>query len=79
MIDDCVFILINLHNSNTKKEQVSTWEKLNLILQIFDYLKNKIIILGGNFNLFLDSILETEGGIKKFYLCYLISLQFPFL
>ena len=25
MIDDCVFILINLYNPNTEKEQVSTW------------------------------------------------------
>ena len=62
MIDDCVFILTNLYNPNTEKEQVSTWVKLNLILQTFDDLENKIIILGGDFNLFLDSALEAEGG-----------------
>ena len=70
MIDDCVFILINLYNPNTGKEQVSTWEKLNLMLQTFDDLENKIIILGGDFNLFLDSVLEAEGGspvLKKIF------------
>ena len=66
MIDDCVVILINLYNPNTEKEQVSTWEKLNLMLQTFDDLENKIIILGGDFNLFLDSVLEAEGGSPVF-------------
>ena len=28
----------------------------------FDDLENKIIILGDDFTLFLDSVLETEGG-----------------
>ena len=32
------------------------------MLQTFDDLKNKMIILAGDFNLFLDSALETEGG-----------------
>ena len=62
MIDDCVVILINLYNPNTEKEQVSTWEKLNLMLQTFDDLENKIIILGGDFNLFLDSAYVAEAS-----------------
>ena len=45
MIDDCVFISINLYNPNTEKEHVSTWEKMNLMLETFDDLENKIIIL----------------------------------
>ena len=36
--------------------------KMNLMLETFDDLENKIIILGGNFNLFLDSVLEGEEG-----------------
>ena len=32
----------------------------------FDDLENKIIILGDDFNLFLDSVLETEGGSQVF-------------
>ena len=62
MIDDCLFILINLHNPNIEKEQISTLEKMNLMLQTFDDLENKIIILGGDFNLLLDSLPEAEGG-----------------
>ena len=63
MIDDCVFNLNYLYNPSIEKEQVSsTWEKMNLMLETFDDLENKIIILGGDFNLFLDSIHEAEGG-----------------
>ena len=35
---------------------------MNLKLETFDNLENKIIILDGDFNLFLDSVLEVEGG-----------------
>ena len=35
--------------------------KMNLMLETFDDLENKIIVLAGDFNLFLDSILEAEG------------------
>ena len=31
-------------------------------MQTFANMENKIIILGADFNLFLDSVLETEGG-----------------
>ena len=65
MIDDCVFILINLYNPSMEKEQVAKWEKMNLMLKTFDNLEKKII-LGGDFNLFLDSILEAEGGSLVF-------------
>ena len=34
---------------------------MNLVLQIFDNMK-KPIVLGGDFNLFLDSVLKAEGG-----------------
>ena len=32
------------------------------MLQIFDDLENKVIILGGDFNVFLDSVLDAEDG-----------------
>ena len=35
---------------------------MNLRLETFDGLENKIIIPGGGLNLFPDSILEAEGG-----------------
>ena len=78
MIDDGVFILINLYNPNIEIEQVFTWEKLNLRLQTFDDLKNKIIILAGDFNLYLDSELEAEVGslvLKKSSVLELIEFK----
>ena len=45
-----------------EKEQVSILEKMNLMLETFDDLENIIIILGGDFYLFLDSVLEIEWG-----------------
>ena len=62
LIDDCIFILINLYNPKIEKEQVSTLKKMNLRLETFDDLENKIIILGGGLNPFPDSILEAEAG-----------------
>ena len=57
-----VFILINLYNSNTEEDQVSTWIKMILKQEIFNDLENKMIILGGVLNLFLESVLEAEGS-----------------
>ena len=37
-------------------------EKMNLMLETFHDLENKMIIPGGDFNLMLDSIVEAEGG-----------------
>ena len=51
-----------MYNPNTEKEKFSTWEKVNLMLEMFNDLENKIITFGGDFNLFLDSVLAPEGG-----------------
>ena len=51
---------------------------MNLMVETFDDLENKIIILGGDFNLFLDFILEAEGGspvFKKFCVSKLIKIK----
>ena len=78
MIEDCVFILINLYNINTKNKLVSTWQKMNLMPQTFGDLENKIIIFGYNFNLFLEPVLGTEGGspvLKKSSIWKLIEIK----
>ena len=41
------------------QEQASTWE---IMLETLNDLENKKITRGGNFNLFLNSALEAEGG-----------------
>ena len=51
---------------------------MNLMLQTIDDLENKIIIIGGDFNLFLDSELEGEGGslvLKKYSVSKLIEFK----
>ena len=51
---------------------------MNLMLQAIDDLENKIIIIGGDFNLFLDSVLEGEGGslvLKKYSVSKLIEFK----
>ena len=48
------------------------------MLQTTDDLENKIIIIGGDFNLFLDSVLEGEGGslvLKKYSVSKLIEFK----
>ena len=60
------------------QEQVSTWEKMNLMLEPFDDLENKMIILEGDFNLSLDSALEAEGVytvLKKSSVSMLLILK----
>ena len=61
---DC--ILVNVYNENTETEQIKVLNNLHL-LDSLD-IQNKQIILAGDFTLFLDTILETEGdstSLKK--------------
>ena len=62
MIDDTEFILINLYNTNTENDQLTTFSELTNLLENFDLTKNKPIIFAGDFNLFLDGSLEGKGG-----------------
>ena len=59
--------------------QVSTWEKMNLMLETLNDLENKKkITRGGGFNLFLNSVLEAEGGslvLKKSSVSKLIEIK----
>ena len=50
---------------------------MNLMLQIFDNLENKVIILGGDFNVVLDSVLDAEDGslVLKNLLFLLIKIK----
>ena len=54
---------------------------MDLILEAFEDLENKIIILGGNFNLFLDSVLETPVGnpiLKKSFVLKFLEMKEKF-
>ena len=64
-IDDSVFLLINIYNTNTGPEQLHTLNNLINVLETFEDIQNKIVVLGGDFNVFLNPSLDPEGGKKK--------------
>ena len=54
LTDDTEFVSINLYNTNTENDQLTTFSELTNLLENFDLTKNKPIIFASNFNLFLD-------------------------
>ena len=54
LTDDTEFVSINLYNTNTENDQLSTFSELTNLLENFDLTKNKPIIFASDFNLFLD-------------------------
>ena len=60
--DDTNYILINIYNGNTETEQIKVLNNLHLLLVSLDIHHNKKIILAEDFNLFLDTTFEAEGG-----------------
>ena len=76
-IDDSVFVLINIYNANTNSEQLHTLNDLINILETFVGIQNKIVVLGGDFNVILNSSLDSDGGmpvIKKKTIAKLIQI-----
>ena len=61
-IDGSDFLLINIYNTNTEKEQVSVLNELTTILSNFQNTLNHNFIFGGNFNIFFDATLDAKGG-----------------
>ena len=61
-IFDEIFLLINLYKANLEYDQLTTSSTLLKLLERIDDISNKKIILGGDFNLFLDYKLEAVGG-----------------
>ena len=55
VIDDSVFMLINIYNSNTESEQLHTLNDLINILETFEDIQNKSVVLGGDFKVILNS------------------------
>ena len=61
-IDDSDFLLINVYNANTEKEQVSVLNELSAILSNFENIHNHNVIFAGDFNIFFDASLDANGG-----------------
>ena len=77
-ICDKELLLVNLCNANTEKEQLDTLTKLSQMLNSIPNIINKNVILGGDFNLFFNTSLETQGRnpvLKKKSLAKLIEIK----
>ena len=75
-IDNTALVLINIHNAITETEQLQTLSNLSSILKSFN-VSIKNIIFGGDFNLFLDICLDTNGkkaALNEKSTAYLIQI-----
>ena len=76
-IDDPVFVLINIYNANNEQEQLHTLNDLLNILETFEDIQDKNFVLGGDFNVILNRVLDSKGGksvIKKTTIAKLIQI-----
>ena len=60
-MDEQNFVLVNLYNANTEKDQLNTINELSEILKSVNNISAKQITLGEDFNLYFDSLLESQG------------------
>ena len=70
-------MLIKIYNSNEESEQLHTLNDLISILETFEDVQNKNVVLGGDFNVILNSSLVSEGDkpvIKKRTIAKLIQI-----
>ena len=77
-VNDDVYVLANLYNPNTESEQLLTLSQLTNFLEEIDDIRSKKIILGGDFNFFLDTKLEAKGGkpvLKKHSIAKIIEIR----
>ena len=76
-IDQSDFVLINIYKANTDSEQLHTLKDLINILENFEDIQNKSVVLGGDFNVILNPSLDLEVGkpvIKKKTIAKLIQI-----
>ena len=81
IIDDTVFVLINIYNTNTESEQLKTLSDLVSIIDKVKDFQSKNIVLGGDFNFIFDISLESLGGnpcLKKESIVKLIQIKEKF-
>ena len=55
-------MLINTYNANTESEQLHTLNDLINILETFEDIQDKSVVLGGDFNVIFNPSLDSEGG-----------------
>ena len=64
--NDSEYILMNLYNANTEKEQIDVLSILFKLLKKFVRNPPKQLVMEGDFNLFFDSKLDAYGGNPTF-------------
>ena len=77
MVDETNFILVNIYNLNTEREQVKTLLDLDRMLETIKDFSDKHIVLPDDFNFFLDTPLDSYGGkptLKKKSIAKFIEL-----
>ena len=77
-INDSEYILINLYNADTEKEQIEVLSDLFALLKTFDINPRKQLIMAGDFNLFFNSNLDAAGEnstLKRKSLAKFIELK----
>ena len=80
-VDDTVFVLINIYNTNTESEQLETLlDQVSIIDKVKD-IQSKNIVLGGDFNVIFDISLESLGRnpcLRKKSIAKLIQIKEKF-
>ena len=61
-IETETFILLNLYNSNSEREQLQTLSDVDLLLSDFSLDDTKTIVFAGDFNLFFNQKTEATCG-----------------
>ena len=77
-IDDRIFVLINIYNTNNELDQVKTFTDLSEILERVDNIQNKNIIFVGDFNIIFDFFLDAQGSnpiLKKHTVAKTIQIK----
>ena len=77
-VDDSEYILINLYNANTEKQQINVFSNKFALLKKFNINPKKQIVMEGDFNLLFDLKLDAQDGnptMKKKSLAKLIELK----
>ena len=62
-IDDEIYLLVNLYNSNTEPEQLETLHELETILLKFNANEYNHIIFSGDFNIFSTLLWKQQVGM----------------
>ena len=63
-IYDSVFVPINIYNANTEPEQLHTLNGLINILETLEDIKNKRVVLGGDFNVLLNPLDSEDASLS---------------